>query len=1347
VRRVAIASALAWLLAAPAFAVEYYPPLSAYVDTSSLPADVLAPTAEDDPATPDEDEGDALRHVRVKEFLYSEIKNAANVDIGARLKGTFFVEKDVELALPGLSSLLLVVARGEIPFEVEAREEADPAGPSWPFSVRVGPVPVRLRVRGDTLRPLERKPDGTLVELPRNAAGEPVDAAGNRVYADLGQTAVLIVRRTWDGEAEIELEDPAGGIPSFAFVRPVMIGDSGIVLDVQGARVDLSDTSSPPPRDADPAWRGVTFERLSVEMTRGFSLPPLNAGPGAQPSRPEVASIEVTNFSVGTGGLSGRISGSVVGELVTSLGGMQLELTSVDIQLEQNALVGGAIGGVLRRVPFFERDVKVNLALDLGGDFKIAVAADDPSRNAGGILVWDIDDVLDLEIRALTFERKEDVFLMRIDGTIVPRFFATGAVEPDKPEDARIDVNGLTISSTGEVSLAGGWVDLPAKRYLNFHAFRVELAQVGFGAESGGAKWIGFSGGIELVKGLPARAAFEKLTFSWPRTDGTPGVDVALSGVEVGFRKPGVVSFAGSVDWFDEAGSKGFAGSIAANLEFIQTTVAGRLVIGKKTPAIAPATTGTCATSAVTDPFKFFYIDFEATLPSGIPVFSNVSLYGISGLFAHNLEPNLCAFERPLLWLKSHREATNPVGGAPPPWVPRDDAAAFGAGVVLGTTSDDGYAINAKVALTVALPGPLVLLTGAGNIIEKKPDLSTSTDPLFDAIAVYDGRKSTFLLNLGVYYKVPSGGEVIDLSATGEAFFNLDDPGEWHLWLGKKTPDSARISAKILKFFTADAYWMLGRTSSPSARGRVIRRRPSGSSVRSRCGSARRSASTRRCRGGRSTSGARPELRGEAELSAWGFGVGVGVRATLAAKTPTPYLVDGDFEVKLKLPWPLPDPKAHVHLHWEQSQPKQPLSQLVTAMAFEPSRGGGGVVAGVDRATTITAGATVPLSTFCAPWESLPEGAVEGPLPPPSCTGRPLVEVDDVPVVASVAAPTRASPAPTSRRSWETPAATVDVVDDTSFAYHLRSLKIWSAPKSTGSAVTFAAPLKKVYGAWPALTGDPAQPAALYVKLWSRNPFAIYEGSTRPWVKGFGTRYPNYPCQRGKAALLPRPTSTPGGRADPAAVPRLRARGGERCGRRRDGGEELPRRDLVPHRGCAARARPLRPRDRPRGRPSPALPPATTSACASTPPSSISSTPGRRAPTSCSTSRPISGSTSRSSTTPRRRCATRRATWSRSACAGDTPPTTWAHAPTRNGSISSRRTASRSNPAHDDVVYGRPAWPGGAAAGQALPGAGLVLRSAPRRRTIASPTPSGSRRTRCGASRIGSRAGLRNSPS
>ena len=69
----------------------------------------------------------------------------------------------------------------------------------------------------------------------------------------------------------------------------------------------------------------------------------------------------------------------------------------------------------------------------------------------------------------------------------------------------------------------GGWLELPEQKTLDFYGFKVEISQIGFGSEADGGvdyNWIGFSGGIQIVAGLPMRGGVEGLKVMWsPTTD------------------------------------------------------------------------------------------------------------------------------------------------------------------------------------------------------------------------------------------------------------------------------------------------------------------------------------------------------------------------------------------------------------------------------------------------------------------------------------------------------------------------------------------------------------------------------------------------------------------------------------------------------------------------------------------------------------------------------------------------------------------------------------------------------------------------------------------------------------
>ncbi|MEO9876454.1 MAG: hypothetical protein ABJF69_16630, partial [Anderseniella sp.] len=1079
----------------PGFAQQpYTPPLDAYVDTSSLPQDLLSPA--DDGGPP------AAERVRVENFAYSEISVtepgvAEPRDIGAQIVTKLILNRPLKLNVAGLDAGFgIEVGTGELEARVTALGEELSSLPGgavgsidlatlsdvrFRAEITAVSLPIDLVLNREFFKAMKKDPQGNYIadDTDSDGDGRP-DAA--RLRITLVSDLKLVVQYTWDGETEIFFEGApgSGNFPSFALANPaVMLGDSGVVLEISEMALDFSTSSSPPSVAEGPAWRGVVLESVTVAFTNGLTSKGTeddltSAEPGL--------SLSLQNFQIGTGGISGTITGAGLGVEV-GLSSLVMELDTVQLAFQQNALTGSRIAGVVKEFPFFEKDIMLELALDMSGNFTIGVAANDPNRPAGGGLVaWEIQDVLTLEVQSIAFEYREDVFLTRLNGAVLLDFLATDPDVKSEPDsDARVPVNNLTIGSDGKVSLEGGWVTLPEKRYLDFNAFRVELAQIGFGTGDGAQaqKWMGFSGGVELVKGLSANAKFKKMQFLWPKRNGQAGVDTRLQGISVGFSKPGVVSFEGAVDWFEDAGKKGFAGSIEANLEFIKTSVDGRLVIGQTlADTSAPATqVGTCTTPNSNDPFKFFFLDLEANLPKGIPVFSNVSIYGFLGLFAVNMEPHMCAFQTPLDWFRKHLEATNVVAGEPPPWIPRDEAVAVGLGVILGTTHDDGYVINTKIALTVAVPGPVVMLTGAGNIVKSRGELTGDADPNFLAIAVYDGRQSVFLINLGVFYRIPDDGSVFDISAQTEAFFNLADPNDWHLWLGKKDPESERIRATVLKFLSANAYYMLDPNQLGFGSKAGFDSRPKWKFGPLRVELAAWVGFDIAIAWRPVHAWGAADLGGHAKLKAFGFGIGLSAHAGLEVETPTPFVIDGRFSVKLNLPWPLPDPKASVHLRWEKERPKPPLDQLVTKMSLEASKTTASVDAKVNRSVTVSAGHTVSQSTLCSAWESLPvvpeldedlnengsldpgedfdgDGTLGVSTPKPQCTTRPMIPVTYRPVVAfgrNTNERLTGTDQPTLAGNAGNYRDTVGAGEH--FEYNLKSLRLWATKKTTASNV------------------------------------------------------------------------------------------------------------------------------------------------------------------------------------------------------------------------------------------------------------------------------------------------------
>ena len=96
---------------------------------------------------------------------------------------------------------------------------------------------------------------------------------------------------------------------------------------------------------------------------------------------------------------------------------------------------------------------------------------------------------------------------MKISGKLRP---LVGGLE--WPE---IAVSDLKIDADGNVDLPGGWIDLPSQYCSTSTASSSTIIQLGFGRSDDGGRWIGFSGGLKLVEGMPAGASVEGLRVSW----------------------------------------------------------------------------------------------------------------------------------------------------------------------------------------------------------------------------------------------------------------------------------------------------------------------------------------------------------------------------------------------------------------------------------------------------------------------------------------------------------------------------------------------------------------------------------------------------------------------------------------------------------------------------------------------------------------------------------------------------------------------------------------------------------------------------------------------------------------
>ena len=658
---------------------------------------------------------------------------------------------------------------------------------------------------------------------------------------------------------------------------PVMIGDSGVVIQADGIAIQLG---------PDDQQRGVSIPLAKVTL-------PGQLGQGA--------TLTMTNAFIGNGGFTGKVSASLTPQ-DEDLGGLTVALDGVSIDIQQNTLVDATLTGTML-LPYFEKRVTVQLAVGLSGDIGIAVVGIAPGDGTydaqTGVLSLSAGP-LKFDLTSVGIDRSASTTTVSIAGKVTPSF--QGLSFPS------FDLQKASIDSNGHLTLSGGWVDLPKHVALDVYGFKMELTKLGFGTDSDGARWIGLSGALKLVDGIKAGASVKGLRISFH--DLTSAPSLSLEGVGVDFEIPGSLSVTGSVSLTGQD----FAGAVKVTVQPITLTIDGQFVTGTN------PTTGS----------RYFGIFLQGDLPTGIPLgATGLAIYGMAGLYGQGLAPGKKSaegwYENPDATAGWYKRSPVGITSLHDKWTPTDGAYAFGAGVTLGTYSDNGYEFSGALLLVLSFPGPTILIDGRANLFKKRAALSGS-DATFRALAVIQPSTS-FLLGLDAHYKYKDSGELVDIKGSAEAFFDFKNADDWHIYLGRKDPKlNARIAAKLFKIFDVNGYFEL--TPQQLAMGAAF-------SFDKQYGFSSLNVHVQASMQTDATVSWHPShfngdliLDGSAQLRAFGHGVGVKAHADIKGDVFEPLHLHGDFSVGISLPWPLPDIGATVSLDWQTplgSPPALPL--------------------------------------------------------------------------------------------------------------------------------------------------------------------------------------------------------------------------------------------------------------------------------------------------------------------------------------------------------------------------------------------------------------------------------------
>ena len=989
---------------------------------------------------------------------------------------TLLLERELVLSIPGLDAVAVVLAAADGGTRVPARITVLPE-----FAITLERLPVALRLRGDLLRPVRRA-----------GGGWEADPTSEHLDITLAEVTITV---TADGDITLAA-DGAITLP------PCMIGESGVVVEAHDIGVHLSADDPPPGQPA--GWKGIHLGSASLSLPGDLAA--------------TVGTLALTDAYIGNGGFTGAVSDTWTPALSAELFGMEVTLARAEVEFVQNAPVSCALSGTIT-LPFFDQPVGVDLQVGIDGSIGVTVAAVQPpgAQNDGGLLTLTKADLFTMRLDSLGFRYAAGVFTAVLSGTLTPRI---GEPELHWPG---VTVQELSIDSAGNVRIDGGWLNLPSQYSLDFHGFQVALTRLGMGRSDDGGRWIGFSGSVKLVDGIGIGGSVDGLRITW--YGGSRAPKLTLDGVGVELEIPETLKFKGTVAFHELPGpERRFDGAVTLDLLALGLRVDGQIVIGRR--------------EGPDGPVNYFALYVGLDLPAGIPLWSTgLALYGLAGLVAVEMAPNKGAAPNALHpqsrtdeewyenadgspgWYKRPEPGVTDLASK---WDPQPGGLAVGGGITIGTVADNGFTFNGSMLLVISLPGPVILLEGRANLLSERATLGD--DPDFRALMVLDYKAGDVLVGLGASYRFGSGGELIEIGADAEAYFDFHDPTRWHVHLGEPEPRERRVRAQLIKIFESNGYLTLN--ADQLALGAWVGYAANwhfspvtialeswlqGDAVLSRKPAYLSGALW---------------LHGKVELSVFGIGFGLGVDARLSAGVFDPFHLLAELSVHVKTPWPLPDFDVDLTLEWGPTPQEPALPLPLQEIAVEHFKS--------------TASWPLPRASLLRP--DLDAGG--GVLPPLPLPPAPL---DDPPPVDAPVVPLDARPHLTFSRSvhddalvggnpqppWPAavPAGYERIGDPAANQGPMRvrsGLKEIVLSRWTGAGWEpvagkgpSAAGLPELFGSWapvpqlPAGTVTPGtDPPVAQVKLWlwSRSTFDYTRHGGSAYDEWFTRAYPGYPC-------------------------------------------------------------------------------------------------------------------------------------------------------------------------------------------------------------------------------------------
>jgi len=585
---------------------------------------------------------------------------------------------------------------------------------------------------------------------------------------------------------------------------PAQIGNTGLIIDIQNLKLDLSKDENIAEAIADGRpddFMGFYTDQTDILLPKKWFT--------KDTSQTETLKISGKRLLVGTGGISGIIALEAVvadNEITESdflwlkIGGengFSIGFNRFDITFKQSVVVESNLVAKFK-IPKLkfppDHPVYPNQPLELDvvghidheGDFNLTASAN------GGIVQARLGNYVNFNFLSLELGKESDDFYV---GTSVEITFPSGIIS-EILGDQKIVIPRLRFYSNGKFEIVGGNGFLPVNITLPLGPVKIAVTGIHMGSVQREYKgvmrkynYIGFDGAISVDPfALDARGEGIKYYYTTDDDDHNGDGDsfLHIQTIEIDLVIPAsskMVSLHGLLSIPEPGASQEYEGEIDFKIK------KGN-INGKAAMKLAPK-------------FPAFIVDAEIELPKPIPM-GSFAIYAFRGLIGYRYVADkkaISALPATATWYDYYKFPPKGIHlskfSGPYQSQEYSNPFSFGAGAVLGTSFDNGTVLNMRAMILLSLPS-LFMIEARATIISSRLGLTDSKEPPFWAMVAWGD--NAIETGMGADFKMPtSNGKIVMLNANAESMFPLNNSRNWYVNIGtRQKPNTATLFKDVV---------------------------------------------------------------------------------------------------------------------------------------------------------------------------------------------------------------------------------------------------------------------------------------------------------------------------------------------------------------------------------------------------------------------------------------------------------------------------------------------------------------------------------------------------------------------